>query len=505
SGMGIAELPAGGSAATLTATAIDWNALAREGESGPAPTRPVDFSSAPPPTVELGDADEPDRRSGSDRRTGDDRRRVDRRTDDRRAAPPPEVIPGAGAAVGAATLRVNLERIESLMNLVGELVTTKNAINQIAEKMKAETGFKGTTLEVFKAKRVLERRLDELQKGIMQVRMLPLEQLFSKLTRVVRNLSRENGKDVELVIEGAETELDKVMIDELSDPLIHIVRNAVDHGIEPLDVRLAKGKPGKGTIRIHAFPKGNHVAIEIADDGGGLDAERIRQKAIEKRLLSPEAQPSQEELFDLIYAPGFSTKEEVSEVSGRGVGMDVVRNNIMKLNGIIDTQSERWVGTRFTITLPLTLATMKALVVGVYGQTYAIPLASVLECVTTKSSALRTVESREMLPLRETTLPLIRLDRFFSLRAADDVEPDEEDRRLHVVVVGLAQYRIGLVVDTLGAQQDVVVKPLGAPLTRVPGIMGATNLGNNRAVLVLDVAGVVNSSVGGRTAAEGRA
>ena len=499
SGWGVAELPPTTSASMLAATEIDWNALSKEGEALPAPGGAVfDFRTMPAASEPV--ETEEDRRERAPDRRANDRRQNDRRITDTRVAPIPDAVPGAGAGTGAATLRVNLDRIDALMNLVGELVTAKNAIAAIAEKMKVEHGFKGTTLDIFKAKRILERRLDELQKGIMQVRMLPMDGLFAKLQRVVRNLSRESGKEVELVVDGADTELDKVMIDELSDPLIHIVRNSVDHGIEPLGERLSQGKPPRGQIRITAAPKGNHVAIEIQDDGGGLDAERIRAKGIEKGLLSPEAQPTEEELFDLIFAPGFSTKEVVSEVSGRGVGMDVVRNNIMKLNGIIDTQSERGKGTRFTITLPLTLATMKALVVGVYGQTYAIPLASVLECVSPKASDLKTVEGREVLPLRESTLPLIRLEKFFRLRDEDDgdllPELDANAPRLHVVVVGLAQYRIGLVVDTLGAQQDVVVKPLGAPLTAVGGIMGATNLGNNRAVLVLDVAGVVNSAVG---------
>lgn len=492
-----ADLPATPLAAMSAGPEIDWNALSSQGNVAPEP-------------------DDGERRSGGDRRSGRDRRHAPRAPDPaalETAAPSTpaarreDVVPGAGAS-GSTTLRVNLERVDVLMNLVGELVTAKNAIAQVTERLKGETGFKGLTIEIYKANRVLGKRLDELQKGIMQVRMLPLDQLFSKLTRVVRNLSRESGKEVELVVEGAETEIDKVMIDELSDPLIHIVRNAVDHGIEPPAARREAGKPERGTLKIVARPKGNHVAIEIADDGGGLDAERIRTKAIQKGLLSPDATPSQEELFDFIFAAGFSTKEQVSEVSGRGVGMDVVRNNIMKLNGIIDTTSERGKGTKFTITLPLTLATMKALLVGVGGQTYAIPLASVLECVSPRASDVRTVEGRDVLPLRESTLPLVRLDRFFRLVdeafAAGAGEPNAS-ARVHVVVVGLAQYRIGLVVDELRQQEDVVVKPLGAPLTHVEGIMGATNLGDNKAVLVLDVAGVVNASVGATAPREERA
>ena len=473
---GVSDLPET-SAASLAAPEIDWKALATQGDAT------------------LTEAEIGDRRTGGDRRSGQDRRSVPR--DPAAGAPRrEEVVPAAGAS-GSATLRVNLDRVDALMNLVGELVTAKNAISQVTERLRSESGFKGTTLEIYKANRQLSRRLEELQKGIMQVRMLPLDQLFSKLSRVVRNLSREGGKEVDLVVEGAETELDKVMIDELSDPLIHIVRNAVDHGIEEPSARVGAGKPARGTLRIVARPKGNHVAIELSDDGGGLDAERIRAKAIQKGLLSPEATPSQEEIFDLIFSPGFSTKETVSEVSGRGVGMDVVRNNIMKLNGIIDTQSEKGKGTRFTITLPLTLATMKALLVGVAGQTYAIPLASVLECVSPRAADVRTVEGRDVLPLRESTLPLVRLDRFFGLDAmAFPHDAEGAPARVHVVIVGLAQYRIGLVVDALGVQQDVVVKPLGAPLTAVEGIMGATHLGNNRPVLVLDVAGVVNASVG---------
>lgn len=456
---GVAELPSSpASAVSSKITELDWNALSKEGE--------VD---APP-----------------------------------LFAPPAAAVPAPAerreTRLESATLRVNLERIDGLMTLVGELVTAKNAIGRVAERLQSEKGPRAATLEVFKVKRTLERRLDELQKGILQVRMLPMGDLFTRLTRVVRNLSRESGKDVDLVIEGAETELDKVMIDELSDPLIHIVRNAVDHGIESPADRASAGKPAKGTLAIRAYPKGNHVAIEVSDDGSGLDTDRIRAKAVEKGMIAPGAEPSREELFDLIFAPGFSTKEIVSEVSGRGVGMDVVRNNIMKLSGMIDTRSERGKGTTFTITLPLTLATMKALVVETAGQTYAVPLASVLECVSVRPEEVK-VESdgdRESIALRDLTVPIVRVARFFGL---DEMPLPEEERaraRLQVVVVGVAQYRVGLAVERLGGQQDVVVKPLGAPLTRLKGIMGATNLGNDRPVLVLDVAGLVGSAVAGR-------
>jgi two-component system chemotaxis sensor kinase CheA len=455
---GVAELPSSpASAVSSKITELDWNALSKEGDLETPPLfAPAPAAPAPPPE---------------------------------RKETRPE---------GAATLRVNIERIEGLMTLVGELVTAKNAIGRVAERLQSEKGPRAATLEVFKVKRTLERRLDELQKGILQVRMLPLGDLFTKLTRVVRNLSREGGKEVDLVIEGAETELDKVMIDELSDPLIHIVRNAVDHGIESPADRAAAGKPARGTLAIRAYPKGNHVAIEVSDDGSGLDTDRIKTKAIEKGMLAPGADPSREELFDLIFAPGFSTKETVSEVSGRGVGMDVVRNNIMKLSGMIDTKSERGKGTTFTITLPLTLATMKALVVETAGQTYAVPLASVLECVSVRQEEVKIEGDREAIALRDLTVPIVRVARFFGL---DEMPLPEEERarsRLQVVVVGVAQYRVGLAVERLGGQQDVVVKPLGAPLTRLKGIMGATNLGNDRPVLVLDVAGLVGSAVAGR-------
>jgi len=307
----------------------------------------------------------------------------------------------------------------------------------------------------------------------------------------VRRISRESGKDVRLVIQGAETELDKLIVEELSDPLMHIIRNAIDHGIESAPVRRAAGKPEAGTIAIAAQQKGNHVVIEVRDDGAGFDEARILQTAIARGLIDKaQAQElSRRELLNLTFLPGFSTRDQATELSGRGVGMDVVKTNIAKLSGIIDLQSTPGKGAHLTITLPITLAIIQALVIKSAGRTYAVPLNSVLESLTIVPSEVRTIEGREVITLRGQTLTLARVDAIFGLNR-NDVAPE----RSYVVVVGLAQHRLGLVVDDLLGQEDIVIKSLGRALAGLPGIAGATELGGQQIVLVLDVGALVEET-----------
>jgi two-component system chemotaxis sensor kinase CheA len=324
--------------------------------------------------------------------------------------------------------------------------------------------------------------------------MVPLGQVFEKLSRVVRKISRDAGKEIRLTINGADTELDKLIVEELSDPLMHIIRNCIDHGIERPEQRRAAGKPDAGTISISAEQRGNHVVIEIEDDGAGLDEEGLVRRAVERGIVdSAQARDlAQRDIFNLIFLPGVSTKEVADEVSGRGVGMDVVKTNIARLSGIIDVASEAGQGTRLTVTLPITLAIIQALIVRAAGRTFAIPLNSVLESLRVTVNDVATIERREVMGLRGQTLPLARLEKIFELRrAADDPAP----ARQFVVVVGLAQHRIGLLVDELVGQQDIVIKPLGRALDTVPGIAGATELGGKRTVLVLDVAAIVEEAV----------
>jgi len=296
---------------------------------------------------------------------------------------------------------------------------------------------------------------------------------------------------VRLTISGAETELDKLIVEELSDPLMHIIRNGIDHGIEPAETRKAAGKPEVGTIAIVAQQKGNHVVIEVRDDGAGFDEARILETALRRGLVDRAVahELSRRELLNLVFLPGFSTRDTATELSGRGVGMDVVKTNIARLSGIIDLASARGRGTQITITLPITLAIIPALIIKSAGRTYAVPLNSVLESMTMTPADVRTIEGREVITLRGQTLTLARVDNIFGLNR-NDVAPE----RSCVVVVGLAQHRLGLVVDDLLGQQDIVIKSLGRALAGLPGIAGATELGGQQIVLVLDVGALVEES-----------
>jgi two-component system chemotaxis sensor kinase CheA len=392
------------------------------------------------------------------------------------------------------TVRVDIDKLDLLMNIVGELVLSKSAIANINERLKG-TGEKELATELGKSTRILERRLHELQKGVMDVRMVPIGQLFEKMNRIVRRVANEQGKKVDLDIKGADTELDKLIIEDVSDPLMHIIRNAIDHGLEAPNERRLAGKKEKGLVQLWASQKGNHVVIEVHDDGRGINADKVRSKAIEKGLVKKNQTLTEEEIFDLLFMPGFSTRDEVSGLSGRGVGMDVVKNNIAAISGMIEVKSQPGQGSSMIITLPITLAIIKALIVRVGDKTYAIPINSVLETLMIDDDVIKTVEKREVIELRKSTVPLLRLDQVFALATADK----GPDRRLFVAVVGLAEKRMGFIVDELIGQQDVVIKSLGKALGFVKGIAGAAELGNQKTILVLDVAGLMNEALRGES------
>jgi len=391
------------------------------------------------------------------------------------------------------TVRVDIEKLDNLMNIVGELVLSKGAINRLVDDIKQHVP---TTLagDMHKATRVLERRLDDLQAGVMEVRMVPVSQLFEKMTRIVRRVANEHGKKVALDIRGADTELDKLIVEDLTDPLMHIIRNAIDHGIETPAERLAQGKPEKATICLWASQKGNHVVIEVRDDGHGINTGQVLKKAVAKGLVSADAELSKDEIFDLLFIPGFSTRDQVSDLSGRGVGMDVVKNNISALSGMIEIESESGLGTSMIITLPITLAIIKALIVKASGKTYAIPINSVLETLMVDPQAIETIEKREVMELRKSTLPLMRLGDVFELSRTE-----ESNGQCFAAVVGMADKRLGIVVDELLGQQDVVIKSLGKTLAFVRGIAGAADLGSQKTILVLDVGGLMNEALRGDT------
>ena len=355
-------------------------------------------------------------------------------------------------------------------------------------------GFTGLSVDLHKALRGLERKLNELQEGILEVRMVPIGQIFKRLAQLVRKYAKETGKEIDLDLSGEETELDKLMIEDLADPLMHLIRNAIDHGIEPPDVRRNLGKSERGRVSLSAFPKGNHVVVTVEDDGAGMDAAVILAKAVEKGILQPDhsLDPTSDshEIFDLIFLPGFTTRDTVTEISGRGVGMDVVKRNVSKLSGMIDIQTEPGLGTAFILTLPITLAILKALVVESGGETFAIPLSSVREIHQASAGQVETVEGREVMAVRDEMIPLLRITHVFNLAAGD------ERNTFYVVLVGIAERRLGIIVESLRDQQEIVIKPLGKRLADIPGIAGATELGDRRGVvLVLDVESLIDGTL----------
>lgn len=425
--------------------------------------------------------------------------------EDSLAAPlPSEAVPGERTATGSIrpaaslrsltqTVRVDIRKLDRLMNIVGELAIVRGTLSRLAESLLAD-GQRFVSMELQRLHRNFDRRLGEMQEGILEVRMVPLGQVFDRLARVVRQLSRAVDKDIRLVITGAETEIDKLIVEELSDPLMHMIRNAIDHGIESVADRERVGKPAAGTIALNAFQKGNHVMIEIEDDGRGIEEQKLLERAIATGKVTREEAPdlSREEILGLVFVPGLTTRAEVGEVSGRGVGMDVVKTNIAKLGGVIDVQSEAGIGTKMAITLPITLAIVSALMVRCAGQTYAIPMSSVSEALSFDGAGIRRVEGREVMSLRGTTLPLCWLEQLLGLSQ----DPDRTGRRF-VVVASMGHRRLGLIVDHLYGQQDIVIKALGRTLSSVRGFAGATELGDQRVGLVLDAAALIEEVLSG--------
>jgi two-component system, chemotaxis family, sensor kinase CheA len=387
------------------------------------------------------------------------------------------------------TVRVDIRKLDRLMTVVGELAIVRTAIANLADRVRSRaTGARELAIELARLNRTFERHLAQMQSGILEVRMVPLGQAFDKLARVLRQISREHGKDVNLVVTGAETEIDKLIVEELSDPLMHMIRNAVDHGIEGRDDRLAVGKPPIGTIALNAFQKGNHVVIEVEDDGRGMDPELLREAAVRRGVLPVEEarELTVREVLTLVFMPGFTTKRVATDLSGRGVGLDVVKTNIAKLGGVVDITSDVGIGTKMTITLPITLAIINVLLVEIGVRLFAIPLATVEEAIALDETQVRTVEAREVLTVRGASLPICRLSKLFSVAPRPRGRP-----RAFVVIAQVGERRLGLVVDELVGQQDIVIKPLGRSLKSVRGFAGATELGDQRVALVLDVASLI--------------
>ena len=379
------------------------------------------------------------------------------------------------------------ERLDHLMNLIGELIINRNRYTLIARSLEdssEKVDISHVAQSLSETTYAMARISDDLQDTIMKVRMVPVSSVFSRFPRLVRDLSRKSGKEVDLIMEGEETELDKSVVEVIGDPLVHLIRNSVDHGIEPEDVRIAAGKPPKGKVTLRAFHKGNSVAIEIEDDGKGIDPVKMREIAVRKGLITTEeaAQLDDREAIELIFAPGFSSADQITDISGRGVGMDVVRTNIKNLKGSVSTYSEIGKGTRFTLSLPLTLAIIDALMVNVSGQMYAIPLDAVSETTKIEAQRLTDVKGRKAVTLRGEVLGIVEMAEMLGLPRASDPLPDV----LSVVVIHDNDRRLGLVVDRLLERQEIVIKPLGAYLGDLKGISGATIMGDGSVILILD-------------------
>ena len=407
--------------------------------------------------------------------------------------------PGAKEfAESGNTIRVDIKKLDNLMNIVGELVLAKARYLQFESELEGRAEFKALCDNLKKNNKSTSKKLEDLREAILQVRMVQVGTLFKRYPRIVRDEAKKHEKQIRLVLEGEETELDKAVVDEMGDPLIHLIRNSIDHGIEDLETRRKYGKPDAGTINLRAYQEGSYIVIEIQDDGAGIDIKRVKEKAVEAGLMEKGAKLSQNEILSFIFHPGFSTAKTVTDTSGRGVGMDVVKLTISRLKGIIDIHTIPHIGTKFIVKLPLTLAIIQVLLIRIMNHTYAIPLSTVTESFKLHPENIEIIDGQEVTQLRDVVLPLLRLKSAFGLHEGHGKGKDtggngHSQERSFVVVIGLAEKKIGVIVDELLGQQEIVIKPLGRYLVKTPGFAGATTLGDGRIVLILDVVGLIES------------
>ncbi len=384
------------------------------------------------------------------------------------------------------TIRVDIERVEVLMNLVGELVLDRNRIVKLASRFSSLDKESEVAEELNEAIAGMSRSVSDLQEAVMKLRMQPVKRIFSKFPRIVRDLAKKLGKKINLEMEGEDTEIDRSILNKLEDPLIHLVRNSIDHGIETPDVRVAAGKPETGTIKLAAFQEGDRIIVSIEDDGKGIDPEVIKNKAIEKGLIKPDQAEnmSDKEIFELIFLPGFSTAEQISDVSGRGVGMDVVASTIHSLRGTIEIDSEKGQGTKITMKLPLTVAIIRTLMVGSNDRVFAIPIFSVAEIIQYNPEDIKDVGHYKSLMLRDKVYLLFNLNELFDL--------EQESENKFVIIINVGEKNIAIAVNELYGEEEIVIKPLGKLLSDVHGIAGATITGDGKVVLILDINSLIN-------------
>jgi two-component system chemotaxis sensor kinase CheA len=398
----------------------------------------------------------------------------------------------ASAAPKENTIRVDVDRLDALLDIVSELVLGRNRLTQVNAKFGIENEGTKYSKDFGEVAKQIDLMTTELQLVVMKLRMIKIGKIFNRYPRVVRDLCKDLGKEVELIIKGEDTEVDKNLIEEINDPLVHLIRNAVDHGVENPETRLKAGKNPKGTVILSAEHMGNNIIITIQDDGKGIDPTVIREKAIEKGLTTRERtkEMSKQELMQLIFLPGFSTAEKVSNVSGRGVGMDVVKTNVAKLRGIINIESEPGKGTKIIIKLPLTLAIISGMIVRVDRDHLVIPLGSVVEVLRVSREQIYSVKGKQIIKLRDSVLPLVSLDHL--LTGHSNGKGDDEREWQYVVEIGIAEKRYGIKVDELIGQQEVVIKSLGSYLGKVDGVAGSTIMGDGTVVMILDVSELFN-------------
>lgn len=392
------------------------------------------------------------------------------------------------------TVRVDIEKLDGMLNTIGELTLVRNSVKRIWSELSEAYGHGPLVINLYRIGQSLERRLAEMQEQVLSIRMVPVGQIFSRLGQVIRRYSKGVGKKLDLQVFGENTEIDKFLAEEVIDPLVHIVRNAVDHGIEPVSERKLRGKKDVGNIRLRAFQRGNSVVIEVEDDGGGIDAEKIKQKALEKGLVGPEDELTDREIHDLMFTPGFSTSETVSEVSGRGVGLDIVKDKLSSIGGIVEVRSKKDEGTTFVLTLPITLAIISALMVRVGDERFEIPVSYMSETLVVDHSSIQTIEGRKVFNLRGELLPMASLGDILRL-------PEVQSDRSFAVVVGHGERKVGLLVDDLLGQHEVVIKSLGEYFEGLKGYAGAAEIGRHEVVLVIDVEALLEESFSRKGAA----
>lgn len=386
------------------------------------------------------------------------------------------------------TVRVNIDKLDRILNTIGELTLTKDAVKRIGGEMTSAHASSELTRDVLKISQVFERRLIDLQEEVLAIRMVPIGQLFSRLAQVIRRHARETGKEISIMLYGEDTELDKSIAEEIIDPMMHLVRNSIDHGIETGEERQQKGKLTSGIISLKAYQTGSYVVIEVFDDGRGINLEQVKKKAIEKGMIDPNSEIQKNDLLDLVFMPGLSTKDIASEISGRGVGLDIVKDTLSTLGGFADVYTEKNKGTTFILTLPITLAIIKALIIRVGKEKFALPLTAISETVVVEHKDIQTIEWKNVYYIRGEMLPIISLEKIFAIETS-------QSEMSFAVVVGSGRRKVGLLVDEVLGQQEIVIKSLGEYFKGLTGFAGAAEIGRHEVVLVLDIESIIEKSL----------